>query len=140
MARVWKLCCALAVLLALSSCARPSIEEMGQNAIRERAAEGMDWFTRFTTAIDTSDRERVRSRLLGANVPYSFGWNADGNFFADRYYREHLTTSGGWWAEQRTVSACVRYTAQPGGPVMASVSCPDEPPFTDWVDEHVTIP
>jgi hypothetical protein len=113
---------------------------MGQSTIRERAAEGMDWFTGFTAAIDTSDRDRVRSRLQGATAPYSFGWDADGNFFADRYYREHLTTSGGWWGEQRTVSACVRYTAKPGGPVMASVACPDEPPFTDRVDEHVTIP
>ncbi|SCZ59007.1 hypothetical protein SAMN02799638_02608 [Arthrobacter sp. UNCCL28] len=140
MARVWKLCCAMVILFALSSCARPSIEEMGQRTIRERAAEGMEWFTQFTANVDTSDRDQVRSRLQGVSAPYSFGWDPDGNFFADRYYREHLTTSGGWWAEQRTVNACVRYTANAGGPVMASVACPDEPPFTDWVDEHVTIP
>lgn len=140
MAHFGKLCCSIITLIALSSCAQPSIEEMGRNTIRERAAEGVDWFTQFTADIDTSKRDQVRSRLEGANVPHAFGWDADGNFFADRYYREHLTTSGGWWAEQRTVSACVRYTANPGGPVMASVACPDEPPFTDRVDEHVTIP
>jgi|GEM_PF-5376762 len=89
---------------------------------------------------NTSDRDAVRSKLQGNSVTYSFGWEADGNFHADRYFREHLTTSGGWWAEQRTVSACVRYTAKPGGPVMASVACPDRLPFTERVDEQVTIP
>lgn len=140
MARLWKLSFALAVVLALTSCARPSIEEMGRNTIRERAAEGMDWFVQFTASVDTSERDRVRSRLKGLSAPRSFGWDADGDFFVDQYYREHLTTSGGWWGEQRTVSACVRYAAKPAGPVMASVACPDEPPFTDRVDEHVTVP
>ncbi len=72
--------------------------------------------------------------------PHSYGWDADGNFFADRYYRRHLMTSGGWRAEERTVSACIRYTARLGGTDMALVNCPHEPPFTDRVDEHVTIP
>ena len=140
MRRGWTLCCAMVILLALSSCARPGIEELGRSAIRDRAAEGMDWFIGFTAATDTSDRDAVRSKLQGSSVTYSFGWEADGNFHADRYFREHLTTSGGWWAEQRTVSACVRYTAKPGGPVMASVACPDRLPFTERVDEQVTSP
>ncbi|MFC8038879.1 hypothetical protein ACFUOZ_05950 [Paenarthrobacter sp. NPDC057355] len=126
--------------MALSSCARPSIEELGRIAIRDRAAEGMDWFTGFTAATDVSDRDGVRSMLQANDIAYSFGWDADGNFYADRYYREHLTTSGGLWAEQRTVNACVRYTAKAEGPVMASVACPDEPPFTERVDEQVVIP
>ncbi|KIA71934.1 hypothetical protein ANMWB30_34520 [Arthrobacter sp. MWB30] len=130
----------MVILVALSSCARPGIEELGRSTIRDRAAEGMDWFIGFTAATDTSDRDAVSSKLQGNSVTYSFGWEADGNFHADRYFREHLTTSGGWWAEQRTVSACVRYTAKPGGPVMASLACPDRLPFTERVDEHVTIP
>jgi hypothetical protein len=130
----------MVILVALSSCARPGIEELGRSAIRDRAAEGMDWFIGFTAATDTSDRDAVSSKLQGNSVTYSFGWEADGNFHADRYFREHLTTSGGWWAEQRTVSACVRYTAKPGGPVMASVACPDRLPFTERVDEQVAIP
>lgn len=130
----------MVILVALSSCARPGIEELGRCAIRDRAADGMDWFIGFTAATDTSDRDAVSSKLQGNSVTYSFGWEADGNFHADRYFREHLTTSGGWWAEQRTVSACVRYTAKPGGPVMASLACPDRLPFTERVDEHVTIP
>ncbi|BCW41668.1 hypothetical protein StoSoilB3_32030 [Arthrobacter sp. StoSoilB3] len=130
----------MVILVALSSCARPGIEELGRSTIRDRAAEGMDWFIGFTAATDTSDRDAVSSKLQGNSVTYSFGWEADGNFHADRYFREHLTTSGGWWAEQRTVSACVRYTAKPGGPVMASLACPDRLPFTERVDEQVTIP
>ncbi|WP_144659217.1 hypothetical protein [Paenarthrobacter nicotinovorans] len=140
MKRGWKIGCAGAVLLALSSCAGPGIEELGRSAIRDRAEEGMDWFTGFTSAGDASDRDAVRSRLQGTNIAYTYGWDPDGNFYADRYYREHLTTSGGLWAEQRTVSACVRYTEKPGGPVMESVACPDEPPFTERVDEQVTVP
>ncbi len=140
MARDWKLCCAVSFMLVASSCAGPSIEEMGRSAIQERSAEGMVWFTQYTAAVDTSNRDLVRSRLQGADVPHLFGWDSNGVFYADRYYREHLTTSGGWWAEQRTVSACVRYKAEPGGPAMASVDCPDEPPFNDRVDEHVAIP
>ncbi|MFJ4262293.1 hypothetical protein ACIPYU_07605 [Paenarthrobacter nicotinovorans] len=140
MRRGWTLCCATAILLALSSCARPGIEELGRIAIRDRAADGMAWFSGFTSAADSSDRDGVRSRLQGNDIAYSFDWDADGNFYADRYYREHLTTSGGLWAEQRTVSACVRYTAKPGGPIMESVACPDEPPFTERIEEHVTVP
>ncbi|UXM90795.1 hypothetical protein [Paenarthrobacter sp. JL.01a] len=95
MKRGWKIGCAGAVLLALSSCAGPGIEELGRSAIRDRAADGMDWFTGFTSAADTSDRNAVRSRLQGTNIAYMYGWDPDGNFYADRYYREHLTTSGG---------------------------------------------
>lgn len=130
----------MAIVLVLSSCATPSIEEMGRGAIKEQAAEGMEWFRQFTAEVDTSDRDRVRSRFQGADVPHSFGWDPDGVFYADRYYRDHLTTSGGWWGEQRTVSACVRYMAKPGGPAMTSVPCPDKPPFNERVDESVSVP
>jgi hypothetical protein len=39
-----KLAAAFALVLVMSSCARPSIEEMGRNAIRQEAAKGKDWF------------------------------------------------------------------------------------------------
>jgi hypothetical protein len=58
---------------------------MGQNTIRERAAEDMDWFTQYTALIHTYERDWVQSRLRGASVPHVFGWDADGNFFADRH-------------------------------------------------------
>jgi hypothetical protein len=65
MARVLKLAAAGALLLTIASCAAPSIEEIGRNAIREKAAEGKDWFTRFSAAMDTTDRALVDSRLEG---------------------------------------------------------------------------
>lgn len=107
-----KLAAALALVMVMTSCARPSIEEMGRNAIREEAVKGKDWFIRFTAATDTADRDLVASRLddLSDNRdPYAFGWDTEGNFHTDHYYREHLTTSGGFWGEQRTFSACVRF-------------------------------
>ena len=112
MSRSVKLAAVLALVLVMTSCARASIEEMGRNAIREEAAKGKDWFIRFTAATDTADRDLVASRLGDLNVnrdPYAFGWDTEGNFHMDHYYREHLTTSGGFWGEQRTVSACVRF-------------------------------
>jgi hypothetical protein len=136
-------CCMLGVVviaLALTSCARPSIEEMGRTAIREKAAEGKDWFIRFTAATDTTDRELVDSKLEGQILGhYAHGWDYDGDFYTDHYYREHLTTSGGWWGEQRIVSACVRFELEPGSAIATSVDCPDEPPFSDYTDEWVVV-
>lgn len=129
----------LLLTLALTSCARASIEEMGRNAIRQEAAKGKDWFTRFTAATDTANRELVASKLEGLGDPYAFGWDAEGNFHTDHYYREHLTTSGGFWAEQRTVSACVRFEKESGSVIATSVDCPDEPPFSDYTDERVVV-
>jgi hypothetical protein len=130
------------LLLTMTSCARASIEEMGRNAIRQEAAKGKDWFTRFTAATDTADRDLVAARLgdLSDNTdPYAFGWDAEGNFHTDHYYREHLTTSGGFWAEQRTVSACVRFEVDLGSVITTSIKCPDRSPFTDYTDEWVVV-
>lgn len=134
-----KVAVAVALVLTLTSCARPSIEEMGRTAIREKAAEGKDWFTRFTAATDTANRELVTSKLEGLDDPYAFGWDSEGDFHTDHYYREHLTTSGGWWGEQRTVSACVRFEMELGSAIATSVDCPDEPPFSDYTDERVVV-
>lgn len=142
MSRSLKLAAALALVLVMTSCATPSIEEMGRNAIREEAAKGKDWFTRFTAATDTADRDLVASRLGDLNDnrdPYAFGWDAEGNFHTDHYYREHLTTSGGFWGEQRTVSACVRFEGHLGSVIATSIDCPDEPRFSDYTDEWVVV-
>lgn len=129
----------LLLVLAMTSCARPSIEEMGRTAIREKAAEGKDWFIKFTEATDTSNRDLVTSKLEGIGDPYSFGWDAEGGFYTDHYYREHLTTSGGWWGEQRTVSACVRFEMESGAAIATSIDCPDVPPYSDYTDERVVV-
>lgn len=69
------------LVLAMSSCAAPSIEELGRSAIREKAAEGKDWFTRFTETTDTTDRELVASRLEDRSFGhYAYGWDPSGAF------------------------------------------------------------
>ncbi|MBP1136174.1 hypothetical protein JOE31_002406 [Arthrobacter sp. PvP023] len=139
MSRVLKLAVAMALVLLIASCARPSIEEMGRSAIREKAAEGRDWFVKFTAATDVGNRALVASKLEGVGDPYAFGWDPEGDFFTDHYYREHLTTSGGWWGEQRTVSACVRFEMNLGSVISTSIDCPDEPRFSEYTDEWVVV-
>ncbi len=131
----------LAVVLALVSCARTSIEEQGRHAIRDKAAEAMDTFTFITTAVDPADRNELTRRLTG-NLPstYSVTWTADGVLVNDLYLRDHLTTSGGFWAEQRTVSACVRYTFNDGERAMRSINCPSTGPPSVHTDERVKVP
>lgn len=139
MSRVLKLAAAAALVLLIASCARPSIEERGRSAIREKAAAGKDWFTRFRAATDTTNRELVASKLEGQGDPYAYGWDPDGDFYTDHYYREHLTTSGGFWGEQRTVSACVRFEMESGSVIATSIDCPDRPPFSEYTDERVVV-
>ncbi|WP_436065469.1 hypothetical protein [Arthrobacter sp. LjRoot14] len=134
-----KLAVAMALVLLIASCARPSIEKMGRSAIREKAAEGRDWFVKFTVATDVGNRALVASKLKGLGDPYAFGWDPEGDFFTDHYYREHLTTSGGWWGEQRTVSACVRFEMNLGSVISTSIDCPDEPRFSEYTDEWVVV-
>lgn len=131
----------LAVVLALVSCARPSIEELGRSAIRDKAAEAMDTFTFITTAVDSADRSELTRRLT-ANLPstYSLTWTADGVLVNDLYLRDHLTTSGGFFGEQRTVSACVRYVFNDGERGMRSINCPSTGPQSVHTDEQVKIP
>lgn len=82
------------LVLATSSCAAPSIEEMRRNAIREQAAEGKAWFTWFAETTDNSNRELVASRLEGQSFGhYAYGWDPDGDSYTEHYYREHVTTS-----------------------------------------------
>ena len=139
MSRVLKLAVAMALVLLIASCARPSIEEMGRSAIREKAGEGRDWFVKFTAATDVGNRALVASKLEGLGDPYAFGWDPEGDFFTDHYYREHLTTSGGWWGEQRTVSACVRFEMNLGSVISTSIDCPDEPRVSEYTDEWVVV-
>jgi len=140
MIRVLRLAAAGALLLAVSSCAAPSIEEIGRNAIREKAAEGKDWFTRFTAATDTTDMALVDSKLNGPLFGhYAHGWDADGDFYTLHYYRDHITTSGGWWGKQRTVSACVRFERESGSVIATSVTCPSGPPYSAYTDEWVVV-
>jgi hypothetical protein len=140
MGRVLRLAAAGVLLLTLASCARPSIEEIGRNAIRENAAEGKEWFTDFTASTDTTDRELVDSKLNGQLFGhYAHGWDRDGDFYTEHYYREHITTSGGWWAQQMTVSACVRFEMESGSVIATSVACPAGPPYSDYTDEWVVV-
>lgn len=128
------------LILAMASCAAPSIEEMGRHAIRDQSAEGKAWFTRFAATTDTTDRELVASRLEGHSFGhYAYGWDPDGDFYTEHYYRKHLTTSGGWWGQQRTVAACVRFELESDSVIATSVDCPDGPPFSDYTDEWVVV-
>lgn len=129
-----------AVVFALVSCARTSIEEMGRHAIRDKAADAMETFTSIATAADP-DRSELARRLT-ANLPstYFTTWTADDVLVNDVYLRDHLTTSGGFFGEQRTVSACVRYTFDHGHAAMRSINCPSTGPQSAYADERVEIP
>lgn len=131
----------MALVLTLTSCARTSIEEMGRNAIRDQSNEAMATFTHITAAVDPGERSELTRRLTGSltNI-YSLTWTADGVLVADLYLRNHLTTSGGFWAEHRTVSACVRYTFINGNRDMRSINCPSTGPQSVHTDERVTVP
>ena len=56
------------LVLALASCARTSIEEMGRHAIRDKAADAMEAFTAIASAADPADRSE-HTRRLTANLP-----------------------------------------------------------------------
>lgn len=129
------------LVLALTSCARTSIEEMGRHAIRDKAADAMETFTSIATAADPADRSELTRRLT-ANLPstYFTAWTNAGVLVNDVYLRDHLTTSGGFFGEQRTVSACVRYTFDQGHAAMRSINCPSTGPQSVHTDERVTIP
>jgi hypothetical protein len=133
---------AVAVLvLALTSCARTSIEEMGRQAIRVKAADAMETFTSIAAAAGAADRNELTRRLT-ANLSstYSTAWTDAGALVNDVYLRDHLTTSGGFFGEQRTVSACVRYTFDHGQATMRSINCPSTGPQSEHTDERVTVP
>lgn len=137
-------CWAIAAVaaVALTSCAGPSIEEMGRHAIREQANEAMEAFTHITSAVDPGDRSELTRRLT-ERLPstYSLTWTADGVLVSDLYLREHLTISGGLsGGKQRTVSACVRYTFIDGERAMRSINCPSTGPQSAYTDEQVTVP
>lgn len=69
---------------------------------------------------------------------YAYGWDSNGDFYTEHYYREHLTTSGGWWAKQRTVSACVRFEMESGSAIATSIDT-DGPPYSYYTDEWVLV-
>lgn len=129
------------VVLALSSCARTNIEEMGRHSIRDKAADAMDTFTSIASAADPADRSEL-TRRLKVNLPstYFTTWTDAGVLVNDLYLRDHLTTSGGLYGEQRTVSTCVRYTFDQGQATMRSINCPSTGPQSEYTDERVTIP
>lgn len=131
----------LLFVLPLASCAGISIEEMSRNAIRESADEAMKTFARITSTVDPADRKEL-ARRLREQLPstYWLTWTEDGVLVNDLYFREHLTTSGGFFGQQRTVSACVRYTFADGARAMRSINCPSTGPQSEYADERVTVP
>jgi hypothetical protein len=130
----------IAVTLAVTSCARMSIEEMGRNAIRAHADTALATFTHLTSAMNPADRSEL-TRQLTEQLPGSYSVTlAEDGVLVDIYLRAHLTTSGGFFGQQRTVSACVRYTSVKGERAMRSVNCPSTGPQSERTDERVTIP
>lgn len=138
-ARPVRAAAALLLLLGLSSCARASIEDMGRNSIRDKADEAMETFTRITATIDAGDHSGLARSISQVLPVYEQGWDDNGDLFADLYFRDHLTTSGGFFGEQRTVNACVRYTSTTTGHTMTSIDCPTTGPQAEYADEHITI-
>jgi hypothetical protein len=128
-------------VVLLTSCARTPIEEIARNNIREKASSALEAYRRTIENTELNNRELVSKRLNEQMEGlYSLTWSADSKPIADIYLRDHVTTSGGFWGEQRTVSACVRYTWEDRGAEMMSIECPLAGPQSTHTDEQVQIP
>jgi hypothetical protein len=135
-------CCAvLAMTVLLTACAQTGIEHDGRAAIRKDAEAVMETFRNVTSKTEANDHELLERKLKARlSTLYSVSWSATGELQAEVYLREHLTRGGGWFSEQRTVQACVRYISSKGSVSMHSLVCPDTAPLSGTVDEDVTVP
>ncbi|WP_162943737.1 hypothetical protein [Arthrobacter celericrescens] len=128
-------------LLLLPSCARAPIDEIARNSIREKVNDALASYAHIVQSPDRGNRNLVGRRLNG-QMPglYSLTWSDDGRPLADIYLREHVTTSGGFFGEQWTASACVRYSYDGRSAAMKSIECPETGIQSTYTDERVTIP
>lgn len=127
-----------ACVLLISSCERTSIEDIGRNSIRAKADDALKRYTHVMEAAGPADMMRQR---LEEVMPGLYSVTSTGDYpTAEIYLRDHITTSGGFWGEQRTVSSCVRYTYDGQTASMHSVQCPSTGPPAEYTDERVTIP
>ena len=128
-------------LLLLPSCARAPIDEIARKSIKEKASEALAIYAGIVQGHDRGNRNLV-GRRLNAQMPglYSLTWSDDGRPLADIYLTEHVTTSGGFFGEQWTASACVRYSHDGQSAKMKSVECPETGIQSARPDERVTIP
>jgi hypothetical protein len=124
-----------------ASCGRAPIEEIARNSIREKATKALATYTRILqdTAPGSSDlvRQRLQQALPGV---YAVAAPPGGRPTVNIYLRDHVTTSGGFWGQQRTVKACVRYSYDNQAATMKSIECPTTGPQSEYADEHVVIP
>lgn len=129
------------MVVILPSCGRAPIEEIARNSIREKATKALATYTRILQDTAPGSSERVRQKLEEA-MPgvYAVATPPGGRPTADIYLRDHVTTSGGFWGEQRTVNACVRYSYDQQAATMKSIDCPVTGPQSEYADEHVVIP
>lgn len=125
----------------LSSCMRPPIDELARNSIKEKAVEALESYTRIAQSTARESRDLVGTEL-SEEMPgmYSLTWSNEGWPLVDIYLRDHVTTSGGFWGEQWTASACVRYSHDGQTAGMKSTDCPDAGIQSTHTDERVVIP
>lgn len=129
------------VMFVIVSCARTPIEEIARNSIREKAENALAIYIRVSKDTESSPPELVRQKMEEA-MPgvYSVILAPGDPPMVDIYLRDHITTSGGFWGEQRTVSSCVRYSYDDQTADMKSIECPSTGPSAEYFDERVEIP
>lgn len=127
-------------VVIITSCARAPIEEIARRSIQEKAKEALTTYSRIVQGTDPGSSDLVRKLEEAMPGVYAVTPIPGGRPTADIYLRDHVTTSGGFWAEQRTVNACVRYSYDTQTATMKSIDCPTTGPPAEYADEHVAIP
>lgn len=127
--------------LILTSCGGTPIEDIARSNIRAMADDALKRYRHVMENAEHGTHD-VTSQQLGEVMPglYSVTWATGIYPTAEVYLRDHVTTSGGFWGEQRTVSSCVRYTFDGKSAAMQSVECPSSGPPSEYTDERVNIP
>lgn len=132
---------AIISMVVLTSCARTPIEEISRKRLKDKANNALAIYSRILQDTDRDDRALLSQRL-NAQLPgvYSVTWADDGQPLADIYLRDNVTVGSGFWAEHRTVSACIRYSYDTQSAAMKSIDCPATGIQSTHTDERVTIP
>ena len=131
----------MTMVVTTTSCGRAPIEEIARNSLREKATTALATYTRILHDAAPGSSDVVRQKLEEA-MPgvYAVATPSGGWPTADIYVRDHVTVSGGFWGEQRTVKACIRYSYDKQTATMKSLECPATGPQSEYADEQVTIP
>jgi len=127
--------------LLLSSCGGAPIEDTARSNIRAKADDALKRYGHIMENAEPGSPDVTRQRLEESMPGVYSVTSASENYpTAEIYLRDHVTTSGGFWGEQRTVSSCVRYSYDGKAASMRSVECPSSGPPAEFTDERVTVP